>query len=441
MNLRSLGLPFDAAQIARRESPGAAGDTGGAVFSLDVGGAPSPSARASAERTRTETPSHGEPRRPALDEAVSTPGVTDERSRLRAERRHEVSREANETRVERDDAGPPKAPAEPAERAQAAAPAREELDAQGAPRDVAAQARAVQEPPRDAAASTHRAGTSGDQAVTRAAEPMDSSVATSVLAQLALQRSTAAPAVTPASVTAPLDAAAWQPATSTTPSTSRDAPRAISLPGAPPSTVPLDAFAALAALAGKSRGEHASPGGTDTAGAAAFDSLLQKLDAPPPGVTIPGTPMRVAETGTAVAVLGTVALPATPDAGFDDSFDQRIAWMADQRITQAEMRVSPEGAGPIDVRLQIEGHRVTAQFNAANADVRQALEAGMDRLRDLLGQRGMELADAHVGRQGTQRDPRGTPGGGHGPDGEVTDGVTTMVGPLLRSRGLVDEYA
>lgn len=252
-----------------------------------------------------------------------------------------------------------------------------------------------------------------------------------------------APGVTPA----PLDPAAAAPlltaatATATTAQALPD-PRlpqpGASLPLQAASPMPADAFAALAALAGSRDAASSEP-----LDLRAADVGLARSEAPltPTGALLPGAPVRLTETAT-LASLGSIALPANPEAGFDDGFDQRIAWMVDQRITQAEMRVSPEGVGPIEVRLQIDGHRVSAQFNAANADVRQALEAGMDRLRDLLGQRGMELAGAQVGGQGTSRDPggRGARGQAAGSGLELADGATTTVGPLLRARGLIDEY-
>lgn len=199
---------------------------------------------------------------------------------------------------------------------------------------------------------------------------------------------------------------------------------------------------ALAAFAGEARGRVAVD-------ATPVEATLQPIgsghDTTPPA---PAAPLfstvafvRPGDPTTAIAVPATVALPATPDDGFDDSFGQRIVWMVEQRIGQAEMRVSPEGIGAIDVRLQLDGNRLTAQFSAAHADVRQALEAGMGRLRDLLGQHGVELADAHVGREGSGRQPggrdRSSGGMPHGDDPEPR--VTTL--GAMRARGLIDLYA
>ncbi|HZX79492.1 MAG TPA: flagellar hook-length control protein FliK, partial [Lysobacter sp.] len=144
----------------------------------------------------------------------------------------------------------------------------------------------------------------------------------------------------------------------------------------------------------------------------------------------------------AVAVTGPTSIPLALDAAFDDGMGSRILWMADQRVDRAEIRLNPDSLGPIDVRLQMDGHRLNAQFHSANADVRQALESGMDRLRDMLGRQGMELGQAQVGagsrQSGDGRHPAST---SQGTD-EVATGepaVTTV--RMLRSRGLLDEYA
>ncbi|WP_330969826.1 flagellar hook-length control protein FliK, partial [Lysobacter sp. A3-1-A15] len=186
----------------------------------------------------------------------------------------------------------------------------------------------------------------------------------------------------------------------------------------------------------------------------AFDTLVR--DAVAAARADPGieqTPFAPASTGVSPASLAAVRasplvqplpMPADPAAGFDEGLTTRVAWMAEQGIGRAELRVNPDHAGPIEVRLQMEGTRLVAEFSATNADTRQALEAGMHRLREMLGQQGLQLAQSHVGsgggqgRQGGSND--GMAGGTGQPDGsERTAGDTAPARWL--SRGLLDEYA
>lgn len=159
----------------------------------------------------------------------------------------------------------------------------------------------------------------------------------------------------------------------------------------------------------------------------------------------PGASASPATGARPVAAAGQppLAFPANPDAGFDDAFGARIGWLAEQRIGHAEIRLNPETLGTIDVRLQIDGTRVSAEFQSANADVRHALENSVGRLRDLLGQHGLQLAHSDVGQgrgddAGDGRRDGAATGGGDGLHGDARTGP----GPAqLRTRGLLDEYA
>ncbi|AXK71212.1 flagellar hook-length control protein FliK [Lysobacter sp. TY2-98] len=214
-----------------------------------------------------------------------------------------------------------------------------------------------------------------------------------------------------------------------------DADAASSLPAT--ATPAADAFAALAALAESKSDRGSSGASTDSASSAtpsiAFNPLMTKgADAP------------LAAVRDVIVAMPTAA-PLALDADFDDGMSQRITWMADQRLDHAEVRVTPDGLGPIDIRLQMDGHRVNAQFHAAHPDVRQALESGMDRLRDLLGRQGMELGHAEVGagsrQSGDSRSNGGSAPFGAGTElgGDAQPQVTTV--RTLRARGLIDEYA
>ena len=228
------------------------------------------------------------------------------------------------------------------------------------------------------------------------------------------------------------------PATTTT----TDAAGAIVLPPAvattaDPATVPLSDFAkALAQASGTDPGSDTGLAtGTDLAGA------IDMPDQAPLTASPNGTAAAI-RAATVAPAMPAIAVPADPDAGFDDAFGARIGWLADQRIARAEIRLSPEHLGAIDVRLQIDGTRVSAEFQSAHADVRHALENSVGRLRDMLGQQGLQLAHSDVG-QG-----RGGEAGNRSGQARSDGFADTDPGlferpalPALRARGLLDEYA
>lgn len=177
-------------------------------------------------------------------------------------------------------------------------------------------------------------------------------------------------------------------------------------------------------------------GTTDRTGAT-FDAPLRDApDAAP--FPLPSAAPAAAPRIAAAPLLTPVTLPADPQAGFDDGFGSRIVWMAEQRLGHADLRVTPDHLGTIDVRLQLDGAKVSAEFYSAQPEVRQALEASMGRLRDLLGQHGLQLAHADVGQQ--------RPGQGDAAPREPAlvsgDAEPATPAPVaVRSRRLLDEIA
>ena len=234
-----------------------------------------------------------------------------------------------------------------------------------------------------------------------------------------------------------------RPATGTAATTSTtDAAGAIALPpaaatAADPATVPLADFAK--ALVPDWRRVPTWPAwrGRQWQRASTIDMPDQApLTASPTGIA------AATRAATVAPAMPAIAVPADPDAGFDDAFGARIGWLADQRIGRAEIRLSPEHLGAIDVRLQIDGTRVSAEFQSAHADVRHALENSVGRLRDMLGQQGLQLAHSDVG-QG-----RGGEAGNRSGQSRTDGFADTDPGlferpalPALRARGLLDEYA
>ncbi len=126
---------------------------------------------------------------------------------------------------------------------------------------------------------------------------------------------------------------------------------------------------------------------------------------------------------------------------FDEDIGDAVRWMADQKIGHAHIKVTPNDLGTVEIRLRLEGDRIHADFASAQADVRQALESSLPRLRDMLGQHGFQLAHADVGQQhAPPSQGGGAPHREGGPDaGEPAAETPRTV--RMTARGLVDAYA
>ena len=159
----------------------------------------------------------------------------------------------------------------------------------------------------------------------------------------------------------------------------------------------------------------------------------------------------LAGVGASNASLGlsrteTVNAMAAPTADlhgghFDEDIGDAVRWMADQKIGHAHIKVTPNELGTVEIRLRLEGDRVHADFASTQADVRQALESSLPRLREMLGQHGFQLAHADVGNQ------HAPPSQGHGSHAGEGTGDTGEPAPeaprtvRMTARGLVDAYA
>ncbi|QLQ29010.1 flagellar hook-length control protein FliK [Pseudoxanthomonas mexicana] len=167
-------------------------------------------------------------------------------------------------------------------------------------------------------------------------------------------------------------------------------------------------------------------------------------DAPTPtgnllaGVGASNAPLGLARTETVNAM----EAPSTDLHGghFDEDIGDAVRWMADQKIGHAHIKVTPNDLGTVEIRLRLDGDRVHADFSSAQAEVRQALENGLPRLRDMLGQHGFQLAHADVGQQHTPPSQGAAPP--HGESPADTEALTETPRTVrMTARGLVDAYA
>ena len=167
-------------------------------------------------------------------------------------------------------------------------------------------------------------------------------------------------------------------------------------------------------------------------------------DAPTPtgnllaGVGASNAPLGLARTETVNAM---EAPSADLHGGhFDEDIGDAVRWMADQKIGHAHIKVTPNDLGTVEIRLRLDGDRVHADFSSAQAEVRQALENGLPRLRDMLGQHGFQLAHADVGQQHTS--PQQGAASPHGESSANTEAVAETPRTVrMTARGLVDAYA
>lgn len=91
---------------------------------------------------------------------------------------------------------------------------------------------------------------------------------------------------------------------------------------------------------------------------------------------------------------------------FSPVMKQQLVTMVSQGIQQAEIRLDPPELGHMLVKVQVHGDQTQVQFHVAQAQTRDVVEQAIPRLRELLQEQGMQLADSHVsqGDQGQRRE-------------------------------------
>lgn len=195
-----------------------------------------------------------------------------------------------------------------------------------------------------------------------------------------------------------------------------------------------------------------------TSEAAALESAAKKVDKPE---------LPAAASAQAVATLSTVQQAAqtsihaapgnvldrlSPQVGtpaWDRALGQRVVWMVAGAEQSASLTLNPPDLGPLQVVLNVQNSTANATFVAAQPEVRQALEAAMPKLRDMLGDAGIQLGQATVS-SGMQQNQNGSQAeSSHRPtsfgDTRIDNNVDTKI-HVPRSRvissgnGLVDTF-
>lgn len=83
--------------------------------------------------------------------------------------------------------------------------------------------------------------------------------------------------------------------------------------------------------------------------------------------------------------------PRVGASGWSEAMGQRIVMMASEHVQQAEIRLNPEGLGPMQVVLSLEKGAADVQFLAHDAQVREALQAALPKLQEMLSSAGFSL--------------------------------------------------
>lgn len=151
----------------------------------------------------------------------------------------------------------------------------------------------------------------------------------------------------------------------------------------------------------------------------------------------------------------TLAMPAVlaspiGSAGWQQELSQQLVHMTQRGTQHMELHLHPRELGPLQISLQLNQNTAQAQFLAAHAQVRDAVQQALPQLREALAGQGIALGQALVGQQQQQSQqqsgnfskPRSLPAiGGIDTDMSLAQPVHTTVNMPLTTNGGVDLYA
>lgn len=143
--------------------------------------------------------------------------------------------------------------------------------------------------------------------------------------------------------------------------------------------------------------------------------------------------------------------PNVGSAGWDQAVGQKITWMVSGGIQSASLTLNPPDLGPMQVVLNVHNQQADATFITAQPEVKQALEAAMPKLREMMDQAGIQLGQATVntgmpnqqqGANGQQQQGRSSSSSRFGQDdeGDIAVAATGNAAVTSSGLGLVDTF-
>ncbi len=138
------------------------------------------------------------------------------------------------------------------------------------------------------------------------------------------------------------------------------------------------------------------------------------------------------------------------EQGWSEAMGQRIMWMMGKGVQAASIRITPPHLGPIQVQLSVQNDQASVNMIAQHGVVKEALEAAMPRLREMLAESNLQLVNVDVShRENAQHGSRSelshqgqARDGDHflTEEGEEVPLEEEMTGHY-NSSGLLDDYA
>lgn len=114
-----------------------------------------------------------------------------------------------------------------------------------------------------------------------------------------------------------------------------------------------------------------------------------------------GLPLTMSAPATPPLTASLSANIASPQ--WSQQMSSQVALMLNGGIQQAEIKLNPAHLGPMEIKLAMNDDQTSIHFVTQHAQVRDAIDNALPRLREMLEQQGLNLADVDVSTQSEQQ--------------------------------------
>lgn len=179
----------------------------------------------------------------------------------------------------------------------------------------------------------------------------------------------------------------------------------------------LDFDRSLGAMLAKQGGDGGAPQDKNSLGFKAESLLTQmenQADASGADKTLPGVTADIAKLNQVASGGDSAKVPAqlamnkpVADPAWNKELGEKLIWMHKQSIPSVELRLNPEHLGPVLIKIDVSHDQASVAFTAQHLAVKEAIEAAIPKLREMLNGQQLNLADVNVSQQ--QSDQRQQP--------------------------------
>lgn len=152
-----------------------------------------------------------------------------------------------------------------------------------------------------------------------------------------------------------------------------------------------------------------------------------------------GTATQAASTQTQMAPLN------LGQNAWETNLGSRLQMMIGQNVQTAEIRLDPPELGSLDIKVKITNDVASVNITSAHAQVREALETAVPKLREMFAESGVELGDVNVRQESSSQQQNASDANeeqNFAHNSEIdSSNDPTVVTTKVQSNNLLDIYA